>query len=106
MPADEPLRYGLAENVITRITALFAALPEIERVVLYGSRAKGNFQNGSDIDLAIVGKSVSHSQLLSLENRLDDLLLPYSIDLSLLHQIENRELLDHIQRVGVVLYEK
>lgn len=106
MPPDEPLRYGLTESVITRMTALFAALPEIERVMLYGSRAKGNFQNGSDIDLVIVGVSVSHSQLLSLENRLDDLLLPYSIDLSLLHQIENRELLDHIQRVGVVLYEK
>jgi len=106
MPTDEPLRYGLPENTIASIVALFEVVPEIKQVILYGSRAKGNFQNGSDIDLVIKGGSVSHSQLLSLENRLDDLLLPYSIDLSLLHQISNLDLLDHIQRVGVVLYEK
>lgn len=81
-------------------------MPEIAQVILYGSRAKGNFQNGSDIDLVIKGESVSHSQLLALENRLDDLLLPYSMDLSLLHEIGNPELIGHIQRVGVVLYEK
>ena len=105
-PTDEPSRNGLTESTIARIVAAFATMPEIDQVILYGSRAKGNFQNGSDIDLVIKGDSVSHSQLLSMENRLDDLLLPYSIDLSLLHQISNPDLLDHIQRVGVVLYEK
>jgi len=106
MLTDEPSRYGLPESTITKINAMFAAVPEIEQVILYGSRAKGNFQNGSDIDLVIKGESLSHSQLLSLENRLEDLLLPYSIDLSLLHQINNPDLLDHIQRVGITLYEK
>lgn len=106
MPSDELVRYGLPESTIAKIVAQFAAMPEIEQVILYGSRAKGNFRKGSDIDLVIRGESVTHSQLLSLENRLDDLLLPYCIDLSLLHQIDNSDLIDHIQRVGVVLYEK
>jgi len=106
MLTDEPSRYGLPESAIAKIITLFSAVPEIEQVILYGSRAKGNFQNGSDIDLVINGEMVSHSQLLSLENRLDDLLLPYSIDLSLLHQISNLDLLAHIQRVGIVLYQK
>jgi predicted nucleotidyltransferase len=99
-------RYGLTEDAIARIKAVFAACPEIERVVLYGSRAKGTQRNGSDIDLTIEGEAVSPSQLLRLENALDDLLLPYKMDISLLRQIDNPDLLAHIQRVGLVFYEK
>lgn len=106
MPTDQPSRFGLPESAIARIIALFAEVPEIEQVILYGSRAKGTFRNGSDIDMVIRGESVTNAHLLSLENQLDDLLLPYSIDLSLLHQITNTDLLDHISRVGALLYEK
>ena len=100
------LRYGLTEDAIARLSAVFAACPEIERVVLYGSRAKGTQRNGSDIDLTIEGDAVSHSQLLRIENMLDDLLLPYKMDLSLLREIDNPDLLAHIRRVGLVFYEK
>lgn len=96
---SEP-RYGLTEEAIARINAVFAACPQIERVVLYGSRAKGTQRNGSDIDLTIEGEAMSPSQLLRIENALDDLLLPYKMDISLLHQIDNPELLAHIRRVG------
>jgi predicted nucleotidyltransferase len=98
--------YGLTETTINKLVSVFSACPQIEQVILYGSRAKGNFRNGSDIDLTIVGKSVTHSLQLRLENTLDDLLLPYKIDLSLLHEIENLDLLDHIKRVGVILYRR
>jgi len=100
----EPI--GLKESVIAAMKGVFTACPQIERVILYGSRAKGTFRAGSDIDLTIVGDEVTHGQLLRLANQLDDLLLPYKIDLSLLRQIENPELLEHIQRVGVVFFEK
>ena len=100
------LRYGLTEDAIARIKAVFAACPEIERVFLYGSRAKGTQRNGSDIDLTIEGEAVSPSQLLRIENALDDLLLPYKMDISLLRQIDNPDLLAHIRRVGLVFYEK
>jgi len=65
----------------------------------------GNYRNRSDIDLTVVGESLTHSQQLRIENALDDLLLPYKIDLSLMHEIQNVELLDHIRRVGVVFFE-
>lgn len=100
------LRFGLAESSIAVINGVFAACPQIERVILYGSRAKGTQRNGSDIDLTIVGDEVTHDQLLVLANQLDDLLLPYKIDLSLLRQIGNSDLLDHIRRVGVVFFER
>jgi len=100
------LRFGLDESVIAALNSVFATCPQIERVILYGSRAKGTYRNGSDIDLTIVGDDVTHDQLLSLANQLDDLLLPYKIDLSLQRQIENSDLLEHIRRVGVVFFAR
>jgi predicted nucleotidyltransferase len=98
--------YGLKDQTIAKIVTVFAACPEIEKVLLYGSRAKGNYRDGSDIDLTIVGAAVTQSQFLKLANELDDLLLPYKIDLSLMRQIEDNEVIEHIKRVGVVFYER
>ena len=100
------MNYGLKESTIEKINSVFSSYPQIRQVILYGSRAMGNYRNGSDIDLTIVGEAVTHSQQLRIENKLDDLLLPYKIDLSLMHEIENAALIDHIKRVGVVFYEK
>ncbi|WP_027358697.1 nucleotidyltransferase domain-containing protein [Desulforegula conservatrix] len=102
---DKDLKFGLTRSTIEKIHSVFSAHPGIQEVIIYGSRAKGNYQNGSDIDLVIVGKSVNLSELLKIENELDDLLLPYKIDLSLIHKIENTDLIDHINRVGLVFYE-
>ena len=97
---------GLSEKTVSAICGVFASYPDIEKAILYGSRAKGNYRNGSDIDLVLVGERLDLSRRFKIENELDDLLLPYKIDLALLHQIENKELVDHIHRRGVVFYEK
>lgn len=97
--------FGLKQDHIDLIQAVFVQYPQIERAIVYGSRAKGNYKPGSDIDLTIVG-DLDYSNLMKLENQLDDLLLPYKIDLSLYHNINHPELLDHIKRVGKVFYEK
>jgi len=99
-------RFGLKETTINRINTVFSKYPDIELVVLYGSRAKGNYQNGSDIDLTLIGDALSHAQLTSIETQIDDLLLPYSVDLSLFKQIDNVNLIDHIQRIGIVFYQR
>ena len=101
-----PSRFGLKASVLDRIRSVFSTCPEIERVILYGSRAKGNYRNSSDIDLTIVGDQVTDGQFSSLQLVLDDLLLPYTIDLSLLRHIDNPDLLAHINRVGVMFYER
>lgn len=106
MTSSNSLRFGLKESAIAKIKQIFAVCPEIEKVLLYGSRAKGNFRPGSDIDLTIIGDEISWTRLLQIENELDDLLLPYKIDLSLMRLIDNPELLAHIERVGVVFYER
>lgn len=102
----EKLPFGLKENTIERIKSVFSGHPQIGQVIIYGSRAKGNYRNGSDIDLTIKGEAVTLSELMKLETELDELLLPYKIDLSLLHKINDAEVIDHIKRVGVVFYEK
>lgn len=97
--------YGLSDETLTRIHGVLETHPEVERVMLYGSRAKGGFRAGSDIDLCLIAPSLSLTQQLQIESELDDLLLPYKIDLSRMHTLDNPALIDHIRRVGVTFYE-
>jgi predicted nucleotidyltransferase len=99
---------GLKSSVIEAIRSVFAKFPEIETVILYGSRAKGNFKNGSDIDLTlklVPEATASLAFLFAVQEALDELDLIYTIDLSLFDQIENPNLIDHIERVGKVFYQ-
>ena len=100
------MRYGLKEDTIKKISSVLSGFPEVEKAVLYGSRAKGNFKRGSDIDLTLIGPALTLNVVLKIENRLDDLLLPYHIDLSIYESISNPDLKEHIQRVGKVFYER
>ena len=106
MQPDEAVkRFGLEESTINKIIAVFAKYTQIEKILLYGSRAKGNYRNGSDIDLTLIGDQLNYSQLSSIESDIDDLFLPYSFDISIFKDIDNPDLVDHINRIGVVLYE-
>ena len=95
---------GLSKEVHHRINTVFTHYPQVSEVILYGSRAKGNYHTGSDIDLTLKGNQLNLEILNKICNELDDLLLPYMIDLSIYSQIENEDLLDHITRVGKVIY--
>ncbi|MBU5612476.1 nucleotidyltransferase domain-containing protein [Geomonas azotofigens] len=97
--------YGLSEETIEKICDVFSRHPSVEKVVLYGSRAKGNFKPGSDIDLTLYGTLLTTSELGSIAEELDDLLLPYKIDLSLFARLNHAELTNHIERVGVLFYQ-
>ena len=99
-------KFGLQEITINKINNIFSSYSKIEKVIIYGSRAKGNPKPGSDIDLTIFGEGLTTDILLTISRYLDDLLLPYTIDLSLYHHIKNEALLDHIERVGKVFFNK
>ncbi len=96
---------GLSADVVAKLKEDFGRYSEIKKVVLYGSRAMQNYKLGSDIDLTIFSDSLSLTQLLKIETEIDDLLLPYKVDLSLYSQIDNPGLIDHINRVGVEFYK-
>jgi len=101
------LRFGLKETTIEKIGAVLAGFPQVEKAVLYGSRAKGNYKNGSDIDLTLFGgQDLTLEILYKINQALDDLLLPYTIDLSIFEQLRDPDFIGHIQRVGLVFYER
>ncbi len=100
------MRFGLSETTSATIRRIFEHYPIVEKAVIYGSRAKGNYKNGSDIDLTLFGDNLDSQTLSAIAWELDDSFIPYTVDLSLYEKIENPALRDHIDRVGVVFYER
>ena len=96
--------FGLPQVAREQIVDLLRDYPEIFRATIFGSRAKGNYRPGSDIDLCIEAMELSMCRRLELENRLDDLLLPWKIDLLVRNEIDNPALLEHIDRIGLDLF--
>ena len=99
------MEYGLSEETLARIVDVLRAYPSVRKAILYGSRAKGNFKHGSDIDITLIGNEINLTILGKIEWELDDLLLPYTFDLSIFHHIDSKELIEHINRIGKVIYE-
>ncbi len=98
--------FGLPAAVIDKVVEIFREDVRIQNVWLYGSRAIGREKPGSDIDLCIEGDTLQLNDLFTIEMRIDDLLLPWKVDLALKHLITNPELIEHIQRVGIDLLAK
>jgi len=98
--------FGLSSLTLSKLDSVFKRHVSIDAVVIYGSRAKGSYKRGSDIDLTIKGTLLSFSELMQIEDEIDDLYLPYQVDLSQYETLENTDLLEHIERVGVTVYSK
>lgn len=98
--------FGLPPATLEKLNSVFAQHDAINSVLIYGSRAKGNYRAGSDIDLTIKGGGISFAEFMQIEDQIDDLMLPYSVDLSQYRQLENAELIAHIDRVGVAIYTR
>ncbi|MEA2103445.1 MAG: nucleotidyltransferase domain-containing protein [Candidatus Cloacimonadota bacterium] len=100
------MRFGLQENVIKQINSIFAKSECVEKAIIYGSRAKGNFKPGSDIDFTLIGKKLNLQELNKIDLMLDDLILPQIFDLSIFRYIHNPDLIQHINRMGKVFFQR
>ena len=100
------MKYGIPDSVLNEINSVFFQSKKVEKLVLFGSRAKGNFKTGSDIDLAVFGSDLNFSDYLQLSIKLDELELLHKIDLLRFETIENVDLKNHINRVGIELYNR
>jgi len=98
--------FGLPDATVVSMQRVFERFPQVEKVIIYGSRAKGNFRPGSDIDLTLLGQELNGSVLSHILVDLDDLNMPYMLDVSLFDQIGSDDLLSHIERAGKVFYQK
>jgi predicted nucleotidyltransferase len=100
-------RFGLKQADSDQIRAVFSRYPQVRKAVLYGSRAMGNYKTGSDIDLTLCGKDdLTLDILYGIMEDLDNLLLPYTFDLSIFNHIKDKNVISHINRVGCTFYEK
>jgi len=96
-------KYGIPCEVWESMLQIFRKQAPQCEVILYGSRAKGNFKPGSDIDLCLRDSAFTNRDMLALKTALDDLELPWEIDLAVYHNINNSLLIEHIDRVGIVI---
>jgi type I restriction enzyme S subunit len=100
------MKYGLTEKTVEKIRGVLVCFSDIDKAVLYGSRAKGNYKTGSDIDLTLYGEMLTLDHLSAIAGKIDDLLLPYTVDLSIFDDLNHAKLQEHIKRVGVMFYHR
>jgi len=97
--------FGLKDGDIEIIISILKKYPQIEQALIFGSRAKGNFKSGSDVDIVLKGSV--HNIITEIGFSLnEDSLLPYKFDVLDYSTISNQKLIDHINRVGNIFYEK
>lgn len=100
------MEFGLNDKTLVLIRSVLSSFPEIDQAIIFGSRAKGTFKNGSDIDLTLIGNNLNQSILFELIDKIDDLMLPYSFDISIFENVSNTEFKAHVNRVGKTFFEK
>jgi len=100
------VKFGLSSKTIEKLQRVLAHHASVKQAWLFGSRAWGNFQAGSDIDLALEGQAITHAEQLQIMNEIDDLLLPYQVDLLLMKKISNPELSKRIKQDGKMIYQR
>ena len=100
------MQFGLNDTELQALRTTLASIPEVEEAIIYGSRARGTNRVASDIDITLKGNALTYLQLALLDARIDDLYLPYFVDLSLVSMLKNPDLLESIDREGKVLYKK
>ena len=81
------MNFGISEESTKKLLNLFKQTKNLTEVKIYGSRALGTYQEGSDIDLTITNENFSNDDLLQLTNNVDDLMIPYQVDLSIFNQL-------------------
>jgi uncharacterized protein len=100
------MEYGIPADDIKCIKDVFAGFPVVKQVLLFGSRAMGNYKPGSDIDLAVIGDAITFDDMLDINDRLEQLGLLYRFDIQNMESIRDPDLKEHIQRVCKVFYSR
>ena len=99
------MEFGLKDMEINALREVLSSVPEVDEAIIYGSRARGTNKVASDIDITLKGSDLTYLQLALLDAKIDDLYLPYFVDLSLFSMLKNKDLIESIEREGKVLYK-
>ena len=99
------MKFGLKESELKVIIDYLKNFKEVQKVVIFGSRARGDYKEYSDIDLCVFTLNSATRIELPSKEELDNLRVPYLFDLAIWNQITNEKFKDRILRDGVVIYE-
>jgi len=100
-------RFGITDGDLQNIVSVLTMFPEVEHAIIFGSRAKGNYKNGSDVDIALKGKNISFLTVTRINAILnEETSMPYKFDVLNFETITNIELMEHIDRIGMEIYTK
>jgi len=100
------MEYGLKDTELQEIRRLLASSGNVDSAILFGSRAKGCHKPFSDVDITLIGESLTRTDLIRLADAFEGSLLPYVFDLSIFSLLTDEAVKDHIRRVGIVIYER
>ena len=98
--------FGLKQKDLENILGTLTSNPKIKEIILFGSRAKGNWSPGSDIDISIKGNELNLDDILKATLSIEELSIPYKIDLVIYNRINEPELKKHIDRIGISLFKR
>lgn len=100
------MNWGLDDKTLSRVRRILATFPEVDRAVLYGSRAMGTQRPGSDIDLTLHGHGIDWKLCAEIAGMFEASSIPYRVDVSVWDLLTHEALKDHIRRRGVVLFDR
>jgi predicted nucleotidyltransferase len=99
--------FGLLDTDVEAIAAVLRQEPRVEKAFIFGSRAKGSFRNGSDVDLALKGEELDFDTISRISYQLnEEMAMPYQFDVLNYHTVKEPALIEHIDRVGVAFYSR
>ncbi|KAB3529686.1 nucleotidyltransferase domain-containing protein [Alkaliphilus serpentinus] len=101
------MKYGLSEESLNRIVSAISTFQEIKKAAIFGSRAMGNYKNGSDVDIVIYGEKISNEIVNSLSVTLNEVMpLPYYFDIVHYEALDHNGLRDHIDGYAIMIFRK
>lgn len=98
--------FGLTDNILSLITVQISGFSPIQKALVYGSRARGDYKHTSDIDICVLGNDLDDAQLNLLRHRLDGLAIIYKIDLLHFESISNQKIKDNILNEGICIFDR
>lgn len=101
---EKTIDTGLSEEVVSKLLNTIRECKKVKEVILYGSRAKGTYKEFSDIDMTLKGDDLERIDLYQILERIDDLYLPYEVDLSIYARLDYMPLIEEIDRYGIRLF--
>jgi len=99
------MNFGLRDKDLDNIIKTMQQFSEIKKAAIFGSRAKGNYKPGSDVDIAIWGNDISFTTLSRINAILEEESpMPYFFDIVDYSHLSHQELKSHIDRAGIIFY--